>query len=160
MVSKSYKFKYVGDPNDEFSGPQNINQYGVAWTKGEVGTIDIDEDNERDQEHLQRLQGNSHFVDMSDKDEVKSVDDRLKAIDKREADEARAAEEQRKRDEADRKQMERNASRSAGAAPTAATAPRPPGKVTRDPPGDPFGGRTVEERTQAEDHTKAGKTKS
>jgi hypothetical protein len=159
MASKSYKFKYVGDPNDNFGGPQVVNQYGAFWTKGEVGTVEIDEDDEKDQETLRRLEGNSHFVDMSDKDEVKSVDDRLKAIEKREADEAKAAADQAKRDEKDRQEMERNAAKAVGAS-TSDTAPRPPGKVTREPVNDAFGGRTVEQRTQAEDHTKAGKTKS
>jgi hypothetical protein len=154
-----HSFKYVGDPNDEFSGPQVIHSFGQTWKKGETVSVEFDEENEEDQKNLRKLQGHSHFVDLSDKDTVKEVGDRQKAIEKREADEAKQAEEQRKRDEADQKQREKNAARSVGAD-VGEQGPRPPGKVTREPVNDAFGGRTVEERTQAEDHTKAGKTKS
>lgn len=154
-----HTFKYVGDPNDEFSGPTVVQQYGQTWKKGESVTVELDDEDEADQANLRRLQGNSHFVDVSDKDAVKHVADREKAIEKRETDEAKAADEQRKRDEADARQREKNAAKVTGAV-TAENAPRPPGKVTRDPVNDAFGGRTVEERTRAEDHTKAGKTKN
>lgn len=152
------KFKYVGDPNDDFSGPQTISQYGRVWVKGEV--VSVPDETEAEKENVRRLQGNSHFVDLSDKDEVQSVTERQKAIEKREADQAKAADEQRKRDEKDQAERERNMRRSAGLATTAENAPRPPGTVTREPVQDAFQGRTVEQRTAAEDHTKAGKTKS
>jgi Arc/MetJ family transcription regulator len=159
MAKKSYKFKYVGDPNDQFNGPQVVNQYGYTWTKGEPVTVEIDEDNVADADNLRKLQGSSHFVDMSDKDTMKAVDDQQKALEKKAADEARAAEEQRKRDEKDQQQRDKNAAAASGSV-SAENAPRPPGKVTRQPVNDAFGGRTVEQRTRAEDHTSAGKTKS
>lgn len=152
------KFKYVGDPNDNFSGPESVEQYGLRWVKGEV--VSVPDQTEAEKENVRRLQGNSHFTDMSDKDQVRSVADRQKAIEQREADEAKAAEEQRKRDERDEAERQKNLRKAAGTATTADTAPRPPGTVTRPPVNDAFGGRTVEERTVTEDHTKAGKTKS
>lgn len=159
MAKNTHTFKYVGDPNDRFSGPHVITQYGVTWNKGEAVQVEFD-DSEKDKENLARLRGNSHFVDMSDKDERADIEARQKAIEKAEADKAKAAEEQRKRDEADEKQRQKNLEKAGPGPSPASTAPRPPGTVTREPVTDAFGGRPVEERTQAEDHTKAGKTKS
>jgi hypothetical protein len=150
------KFKYVGDPNDRFSGPDTIYQYGLTWKKGEA--VDVPEN---DSMSLYKLRGHSHFVDMSDKDDVAWVADRQKTLEKQAADAAKSAEEQRKRDEAEAKALERRRAAEAGdEAMTAELAPRPPGTVTREPRPDAFGGRTVEQRTPTEDHTKAGKTKS
>jgi hypothetical protein len=150
------KFKYVGDPNDKFSGPDTFYQYGLTWHKGQV--VDVPED---DTMTLYKLSGHSHFVDLSDKDDVAYVAERQKVLEKQQVDAAKAAEEQRKRDEADLKAREKLAASQIGSdRMTAELAPRPPGTVTRDPMPDAFGGRTVEQRTPTEDHTKAGKTKS
>jgi hypothetical protein len=148
-----YRFKYVGDPNDRFSGPDVAVHHGKTFVKNEPIELDDDE-----QAIADKLANHSHFVDMSDKDASKDVEARKKAIEKEEADKARAADEQRKRDEKEAAERDKRAAASTGSA--AAEAPRPPGKVTRDPNPDPFQGRTAEERTPVEDHTKAGKTKS
>lgn len=150
------KFKYIGDPNDNFGGPDVVHQYGVTFKKGEV--VDVPEKTDDDKANISKLEGHSHFVDMSDRDRANEVASQQKAAEKLEADKAKAAEEQRKRDEADRKQREQNAAKAATKV-DAGTAPRPPGTVTREPMNDPFQGRTVEERTRAEDHTSAGKLK-
>lgn len=157
-------FKYVGDPYDNFSGEAVTEVMGMRFPKGEVVEVPEpkDENDTEARDRLRKIEGNSHFIDMSDKDAQKAVSDQQKAIDKREADEAKAAEEQRKRDEADEQQRQKALAKQLKDNPqaaTAATAPRAPG--TQSPPviADPFGGRTVEQRTQAEDHTKAGKTK-
>lgn len=150
------KFKYVGDPNDRYSGPDNIENGGFSFVKGEV--TEIEDKDGKNFDAIQRLEGNSHFIDMSDREAAKKVDDEQKAIEKAEADKAKKAEEQRKFDEKDAAEREKR--RKANPESPAANAPRPPGTVTREPPGQPFGGRPVEERTRAEDHTSAGKTKS
>ena len=157
---KSYTFKYVGDPNDEFGGPQVVNQYGYNWVKGEEVTVEIDEDDKQQAEQLKRLQGNSHFVDTSDEKTLKAIDERQEALEKREADKAQAAEEQRQRDEEDEKQRQENLAQAGPGLSPSASAIRAPGTVTRKPVTDAFGGRPVEERTRSEDHTVAGKTKS
>lgn len=153
-------FVYVGDPNDNFSGPDVVQVGGYTFEKGKK--VDVPDKTPEDKAALSdmRIVGNSHFVDLSDKETADDIAARKKALDKLEADKAKAEAEQAKRDEADQKERERNLARAEPSRVTAATAPRPPGTVTRDPVPDPFQGRTVEERTQAEDHTKAGKTKS
>lgn len=114
-----YRFKYVGDPNDRFSGPDVAVHFGKTFRKNEPTELADDE-----QAIADRLANHSHFVDMSDKDAFKDVEERKKALEKEEAAKAKAAEEQKKRDEKDAAERE------------------------------------AEERTQTEDHTKAGKTKS
>jgi hypothetical protein len=148
-----YRFKYVGDPNDRFSGPDVAVHFGKTFRKNELTELADDE-----QATADRLANHSHFVDMSDKDASKDVEARKKALEQEEAAKAKAAEEQRKRDEKDEAERAKRAAASSGS--DAAEAPRPPGKVSRDPNPDPFQGRTAEERTAVEDHTKAGKTKS
>lgn len=149
----TYRFKYVGDPNDDFSGPKVATHFGKTFVKDEPTDLE-----DTDEEIANRLANHSHFVDMSDKDATKAVDEKQKAIEKREADRAKAEEAQRKADEKDEAERAKNAANAPEVSP-ASTAPRPPGRVTRDPVQDAFGGRTVEERTPVEDHTKAGKTK-
>lgn len=159
------KFKYVGDPNDRFSGPDVAVAHGQTFVKNETVTVDDDatvKHRGQDVKVVDRLRGNSHFVDLSDKDTASDVEKRKKALEKQEADAAKAADAQRKADEADEKERQANlakAQRRGDVTATAATAPRPPGNVTREPVTDPFGGRTVEQRTRQEDHTKSGKTK-
>ncbi len=150
------KFKYVGDPNDRYSGPDEIESNGFSFVKGEV--TEIEDKDGKNADAIRRLEGNSHFIDMSDREAAKKVDDEQKAFEKAEADKAKKAEDQRKADEKDAAEREKR--RKANPESPAATAPRPPGTVTRETPDGPFGGRTVEERTRAEDHTSAGKTKS
>lgn len=148
-----YRFKYVGDPNDEFSGPKVAVHFGKTFVKDEPVELEDEE-----QKIADRLANHSHFVDMSDTDATKEVEAKQKAIEKAEAEKAKQADAQRKQDEKD----EAARAKAAAANPDspAATAPRPPGRVTREPVTDPFQGRPVEERTRAEDHTQAGKTKS
>lgn len=155
------KFKYVGDPNDRFSGPDVAVHHGVTFRKNEV----VEVDDEATVKHptsgkelsvAEKLRGNSHFVDMSDKETSAEVEKKKKALEKAAEDKAKAIEAQRKADEKD--EAERN--RRAAASSPAAEAPRPPGTVTRPPVQDAFQGRPVEERTRTEDHTSAGKTKS
>lgn len=161
MAKKKYAFKYVGDPNDAFSGPPVAEHFGYEFPKGEAVDVELDDENEEDRATLQKLAGHSHFVDMSDKKAdahaaqvQKDMEAAAKAREKREED-------QRKQDEKDAEQMEKNRLKDEERGGLRAdTAPRPPGKVTMSPPTDPFQGRTVEQRTRAEDHTKAGKTKS
>lgn len=150
-------FKYVGDPNDRFSGPDVINHHGISFRKGE--TVQIDDKDPANERAIQHLEGNSHFIDVSDKDLVKETEERRKALEKAEADRTAKAEARRKADEKDAAEREKQRQKHPSVS-DAAVAPRPPGNVTREPVNDPFNGRTVEERTQAEDHTKAGKTKS
>lgn len=147
-----YRFKYVGDPNDSFAGPDVAVHHGVTFRKNEVTELGDDEQSVAD-----KLANHSHFVDMSDKDASKDVEERKRALERTEAEKAKAAEAQRKQDEKEEAERTKRAAASTGSA--AAEAPRPPGKVTRDPTPDPFQGRTAEERTPTEDHTKAGKTK-
>lgn len=155
------KLKYIGDPNDKFSGPDVLEMQGYSFVKNQV--VDIPEKTDEEKEKLRVLQNHSHFVDMSDKDTAADVADRQKALEASAKSAEKAAEEQRKKDEADEKQKQANyekeLKRRGDSVLTAENAPRPPGTVTREPVNDAFGGRTVEERTQAEDHTKAGKTK-
>lgn len=153
------RFKYVGDPNDRFSGPDVAVHFGHTFRKNEVAEIPEKGDDGKPNPTVAKLRGHSHFVDMSDKDEVGEVERRKKAQEKLEEDRAKAAEAQRKADEKDEADRAKRAAASPNPSP-AATAPRPPGNVTREPATDPFGGRPVEERTRAEDHTSAGKTKS
>lgn len=148
-----YRLKYVGDPNDRFSGPDVAVHFGRTFVKNEVTELP-----DEDQKIADRLVNNSHFVDMTDREALKSVEDQKKALEKAEADKAKAEEAQRKQDEKD--EAERTKRAAANPVSPAAEAPRAPGKVTREPVNDPFQGRTVEERTRAEDHTSAGKTKS
>ncbi|MBA2690067.1 MAG: hypothetical protein H0U63_04625 [Burkholderiales bacterium] len=154
------KFKYVGDPNDRFSGGDVVVHGKKTFVKNEV--VDYPEESDEDKEVVRGLKGHSHFVDMSDKDESANVAARQKALEKADADKEKAEEAQHKKDDADRKQMLDNQAKAArsGQAVTSENAPRPPGTVTREPVQDAFQGRTVEQRTPAEDHTKAGKTKS
>ena len=149
-----YRFKYVGDPNDRFSGPDVAVHFGKTFVKNEPVELEDDE-----QETADRLANHSHFVDMSDKAVAKEMEAKKKAIEKEEADKAKQAEAQRKQDEKDEAERAKNAANAPDGS-SAANAPRPPGRVTRDPMPDAFGGRTVEERSRDEDHTKAGKTKS
>lgn len=161
MAMKKYAFKYVGDPNDAFSGPDVLEFHGYEFPKGEAVDVELDTDKDEDRLVLDKLAGNSHFVDMSDKKAdaqaaqvQKDMEAAAKAREKRE-------EAQAEQDAKDAEQRAKNAAKDAERVGlTAGTAPRPPGRVTTPPPTDPFQGRTVEERTQAEDHTKAGKTKS
>lgn len=148
----TYRFQYVGDPNDRFSGPEVAVHFGKTFRKNEPTELD-----DADEKIADRLANHSHFVDMSDKDASKDVEEKKRALEKAEAEAAKAAEARRKQDEKDEAERIKRAAASSGSA--AAEAPRPPGKVTREPVQDPFQGRTVEERTATEDHTKAGKTK-
>lgn len=156
------KFKYIGDPNDRFSGPDTIEVQGYQFVKNQV--VDVPEKTDAEKAKVAKLAGNSHFIDMSDKDTVSDVNDRQKSLEASAKAREKAEEEQRKRDEADEKQRQANYEKAlkqrGDSVLTAENAPRPPGTVTRDAQPDAFGGRTVEQRTQAEDHTKAGKTKS
>lgn len=149
-----YRFKYVGDPNDEFSGPKVATHFGRSFVKDEPVELP-----DEDEKIANKLANHSHFVDMSDKDASKAVDEKQKALEKQKADQAKADEAQRRQDEKDEAERAKRAAAAPAASP-AATAPRPPGKVTREPVQDAFQGRPVEERTRAEDHTSAGKTKS
>jgi hypothetical protein len=157
------KFKYIGDPNDKFRGDNPATIHGQTFVMGEV-SADFPEKTEDDKALVQKLRSHSHLVDMSDKDTLSDVQDREKALEKNAREREKAEDEQRKKDEADERERQANLAkelkRRGDSALTAENAPRPPGTVTREPVTDAFGGRTVEERTQAEDHTKAGKTKS
>lgn len=156
------KFKYVGDPNDRFSGPDVVEQYGKTWTKG-GDAVDLPEKTDEDKQLVRRLRGNTHFLDMSDKDQSSEVAARQKALEQQEKAQAKADAEREKQDEAYREEIEKNRDKEmkkrGGVESLAVVGPRAPGTVTREPVVAAFGGRTVEERTQAEDHTKAGKTK-
>jgi hypothetical protein len=151
------KFKYVGDPNDGFSGPDFTIQHGITFRKNEV--IDVPDKTDAEKANVKKLEGNSHFVDMSDKDEVKAAEDKRKTLEKAEEDRVKALEAQRKADEKDEKERATRAAKAPQGVDDPSTQPRPPGKVTREPVQDAFGGRTVEERTADEDHTRAGKLK-
>lgn len=158
--SGKYQFKYIGDPNDGLSGPPSIDYEGQTFVKGEVTPVEVDEDDEESMDRLRKLQGHSHFVDMSDKDAANDAAQQQKDLEAQAKEQEKREEAQRKADEKDEEQRQANLAKQAKRGGlTAARAPRPPGKVTRPAPGDPFQGRTVEERTPVEDHTKAGKTK-
>lgn len=148
----TYRFQYVGDPNDRFSGPDVAVHFGKTFRKNEPTEL-----KDEDEEIANRLANHSHFVDLSDKDAAKEVEEKKRALEKAEEAQAKQAEAQRKADEKDAEAREKLRAKHPDS--PAAEAPRPPGKVTRDPTPDPFEGRTVEQRTATEDHTKAGKTK-
>lgn len=153
------KFKYIGDPNDGFSGPQITEQFGYEWTKGEVSD-DLPEKTDEEKDVVKKLRGHSHFVDMSEKGADSAMQQRQKDLEKNALDKEKREEAQVKQDEKDAEQMAKNREKDLERGGLRAdNAPRPPGRVTTPPPTDAFQGRTVEERTQAEDHTKAGKTK-
>jgi uncharacterized protein YifE (UPF0438 family) len=159
--SKMASFKYVGDPNDRFSGPDVVEQYGQSFKKGEV--VQMKEGTDEEKRNVQKLRGNSHFVDMSDKETSSEVQARQKAIEQQQKEQEKADKAAQEDEEAYREEIEKNREKEikkrGGVENLAVSTPRPPGTVTREPVQDAFGGRTVEERTQAEDHTKAGKTK-
>lgn len=92
------KFKYVGDPNDNYSGPETTEQQGYRFVKDEV--TEISDDTEAGKKAIRVLKGHNHFVDMSDKDAVKADDDRHKQYEKAEADKEKAEEQARKDAEA------------------------------------------------------------
>src|ERR671915_450216 len=91
-----YRFKYVGDPNDRFSGPDVAVHFGKTFVKNEPVELDDDE-----QEIADRLANHSHFVDMSDAAVAKDVEAKKKALEKEEAERAKQEEAQRKQDEKD-----------------------------------------------------------
>lgn len=160
MATKKYTFKYIGDPNDGFSGPDVLELQGYEFPKGEAVDVELDVDHVGDARVLDKLAGNSHLVDMSDKAADKDFAQVQKDMERQATESAKREEAQRLQDEKDAETMAKNKAKDEERGGLrASTAPRPPGKVTTPPPTDPFQGRTVEERTQAEDHTKAGKTK-
>jgi hypothetical protein len=163
--SKMASFKYVGDPNDRFSGPDTVTVGKYTFEKGgpAVQVKEEDLESKNGQAPAVRLKGNSHFVDVSDKDQSSEVAARQKAIEQQQKEQEKADKAAQEDEEAYREEIEKNREKEikkrGGVENLAVSTPRPPGTVTREPVQDAFGGRTVEERTQAEDHTKAGKTK-
>ena len=59
--------KYIGDPNDNFSGPMKITVKGKTYTKGE--DVLVTEEREK------HLRGHNHFETESGPWEETSVDD-------------------------------------------------------------------------------------
>jgi hypothetical protein len=57
------KFTYIGDPNDDFSGPSELTTGGMTFAKGEPTTI---EDTPENADLIRRLKGHSHFAGDGD----------------------------------------------------------------------------------------------
>lgn len=55
------KFTYIGDPNDDFSGPSELTTGGQTFAKNEP--TEVDDDNE---DLIRRLKGHSHFAKPGD----------------------------------------------------------------------------------------------
>jgi hypothetical protein len=163
--AKMASFKYVGDPADRFSGPDTVKMGNYTFAKGgpAVQVKDEDLESKNGAAPAVRLKGNSHFVDVSDKEQSSDVAARQKAIEQQQKEQEKADKAAQEDEEAYREEIEKNREKEikkrGGVENLAVSTPRPAGTVTREPVQDAFGGRTVEERTQAEDHTKAGKTK-